>query len=50
MVPDADKTQTLFMRIPDHDLLLKDLASYPVPGMAKENHKNISVRIASLWV
>jgi hypothetical protein len=25
----------------DNDLVLKNLASHPVPGMINENHKNI---------
>jgi hypothetical protein len=31
-----------------HDLVLKDVALYPVPGRTNEKYKNNSVRIASL--
>jgi hypothetical protein len=34
------------MRMADHDLL-KDFASYPVPGITNGNQKTISVRIGS---
>jgi hypothetical protein len=30
--------------------VLKDVASHLMPGMTNENHRNISDRIARLWV
>lgn len=32
-----------------HDLIQRNLASYPVSGTTNEKCKNISVRIAGLW-
>jgi hypothetical protein len=43
-------TNCLLVRIANHDLVLEDFTSYPVPGTTNENHKNISVRTAGLWV
>jgi hypothetical protein len=33
----------------DHVFMLKGFSSNPVPKMTNEDHKNISVRIATLW-
>jgi hypothetical protein len=31
-----------------HELVLKDMASHPMPGKTNENHRNVSDRIASI--
>jgi hypothetical protein len=42
-------TNWFFMRMADHDFVLKNSGSYPVPGMNDESHENIAVRTTSLW-
>jgi hypothetical protein len=37
------------MRMADHGLVLKDLASYPASGMTNGNCEDPSVRIAGIW-
>lgn len=40
----------LVLRMVGHEFMLKDVPSYPVPGMTNKSHENISDRIASLWM
>jgi hypothetical protein len=41
-------TQKVILRMTDHDFLMKDLITYPLPGITNEDHKHTSVRTAGL--